>query len=177
MSREPIYQPETSTWRVLLTQGYEAVVDDVDAELAALTWTTMPDTNTVYAYRNITLGGKQTTVMLHRVILALKLGRDLLAGEHVDHIDGDGLNNTRANLRVCSHGENSANRGKPSNNTSGLKGVDFHKASGKWRAQIAVNGTSKHLGLFTDKEAAYAAYCEAATQYHGEFANNGVRDD
>jgi len=174
MNRKPVYQPETRTYRVLLTRGYEAVVDDVDAELAALTWTALPNSNTVYACRGIPLGdGKQTTAYLHRVILALKLGRDLREGEHVDHIDGNGLNNTRGNLRVCSNAQNRANSRKRVDNISGLKGVCWHKQRGKWHVQIGVNGKLIHIGYYTRKEAAYAAYCEAAARYHKEFANNG----
>jgi len=174
MSREPIYQPQTNTWRVLLTRGYEAIIDAVDVGLADVMWFAMPNSNTVYASRNEPLGnGKQTTVMLHRAILAAKLGRDLRVDEHVDHIDGNGLNNTRANLRLATKAQNAANRGKQSNNTSGFKGVYWNKHAGKWSAQIQVNGTSKHLGYYISKEAAYAAYCEAAEEYFGEFANSG----
>jgi len=173
MNRKPIYQPETDTWRILLTRGYETIVDDVDADLAALTWTAQPSPNTVYACRSVVLGGKQTTISLHRTVLALKLGRDLSATEHVDHEDGNGLNNTRANLRLATKAQNGANSRKPSNNTSGFKGVCWNRQKGEWKAQIAVNGINKHLGYYTSKEAAYAAYCEAADKYHKEFANNG----
>jgi len=175
MTRRPvIYEPETRTYRVPLTRGYAATVDSIDADLAALTWTALPSPNTVYACRGIPLdNGKQTTIKLHRVILALKLGRDLSEGEQVDHIDGDGLNNTRDNLRLATSAQNSANRGKQSNNTSGFKGVSWNKPRGKWRAQIRVGGNQIHLGMFTSKDEAHAAYCEAAEEYFGEFANDG----
>ena len=174
MNRKPIYEPATNTWRIPLTRDYETVVDDADVGLADVLWSALPAAHTVYASRNEPLGeGKQAKSYLHRVILASKLGRDLRVDEHVDHEDGNGLNNTRANLRLATREQNGANRRKHSNNTSGFKGVSWHEPSGKWCAKIMVNGTNTHLGCYTSKEAAYAAYCEAASRYHKEFANNG----
>jgi len=175
MKRRPaIYQPETDTWGIPLLRGYVAIVDDVDVDLAGVLWTANARLHTVYACRQTPRGdGKQQMVKLHRVILARMLGRDLLAGEYVDHKDGNGLNNTRDNLRLATMAQNCANSRKPSTNTSGLKGVCWQKQAGKWQAQIKVSGKNKYLGLFTSKEAAYAAYCDAAEKYHGEFANDG----
>ena len=87
----------------------------------------------------------------------------------VDHIDGDPLNNCLSNLRWCTHAENMRNRKKHRNNTSGHKGVSFHKVSGKWRAQIKVDGEKNHLGLYDSPEEAAAAYEEAAKEAFGEY--------
>jgi hypothetical protein len=91
-------------------------------------------------------------------------------GHNVDHIDGDGLNNRRSNLRFATTAQNSANRGKQKNNTSGFKGVRWHKRDKRWRAVIGINGKTKQIGSFKTPEAAYDAYCAAARELHGVFA-------
>ena len=72
--------------------------------------------------------------------------------EQVDHIDGNGLNNRRDNLREVSHKENMKNRPMQSNNTSGHIGVIWHKAAQKWQAYIKVKGRCEYGGLFTNKK-------------------------
>ena len=86
---------------------------------------------------------------------------------YVDHIDGNGMNNRWQNLRLAERWQNMANQGVNVRNTSGYKGVYF--AYGKWRARIQVKGKRLHLGCFEDREAASAAYVEAARKYFGEF--------
>jgi len=173
--RAAIYQPKTDTYLIPLTRGKSTTVDVIDANLADVLWTAKPDSYTIYAHRHEPCGnGKRKTIRLHRVILALMLKRDLLTGEEVDHIDGNGLNNTRKNLRLATKAQNMANSRKRSDNTSGFKGVCWYEHKGKWRAYISVSGKKMHLGYFTSKEAAYAAYCTAAEKYHGEFANDGT---
>ncbi len=88
----------------------------------------------------------------------------------IDHVDGNGLNNTRANLRVSTPAENARNRGKQKTNTSGYKGVCYNKRNGKWTAQIQVNSKKIHIGSFTDALVAHKHYVEACIKYHGEFA-------
>jgi hypothetical protein len=88
----------------------------------------------------------------------------------VDHIDGNGLNNTRANLRICTIAENVRSSRRRTDNGSGYKGVGFHKASGKWVARIVTNGEKMYLGLYESPEQAAAVYDLAAHKYHGEFA-------
>jgi hypothetical protein len=113
-----------------------------------------------HVYRN----GKRTTQMLHRLIMECP---DHLV---VDHIDHNGLNNTRDNLRICTQGQNSANRRPESRGSSKFKGVHKHKSSGKWRAQISDSGRNRHLGLFGSERDAALAHNEAAIKMHGEFA-------
>lgn len=88
----------------------------------------------------------------------------------VDHIDGDPQNNMVTNLRFCTNAENLRNRGSYRGSSSKYVGVHWHTASGKWQAQITINGKNKHLGLFSDEEAAARAYDAAARKLHGEFA-------
>lgn len=88
----------------------------------------------------------------------------------VDHIFGKKFDNRKTQLRLATGGENNRNRGKQTNNTSGHKGVSWHKKAGKWTAQIDINHKHHYLGLFTNLEDATEAYKQAATKYHGEFA-------
>jgi hypothetical protein len=90
--------------------------------------------------------------------------------EEIDHIDGNPLNNRWKNLRLATRGENQFNRGADYTNTSGYKGVTYHKQCRKWVARIGHKRKSYHLGLFETAKTAHAAYCEAAIRLHGEFA-------
>jgi hypothetical protein len=150
-----------------LTKGYEAVIDAADVHLVeGWNWHADVKRNTVYAGRS---GPRpeQRKIHLHRAIMGDPDGLE------IDHIDGDGLNNRRANLRAATHGQNQRNRGAQSNNSSGFKGVSWDKPTGKWRAQIEVNGKNKHLGRYNTPEAAHAAYCKASDVLHGEFGRAG----
>ena len=146
--------------------GY-ALVDDEDFEkLNKHKWYATKGTNTLYARRAVpTTTSGQRTVSMHRVIMQTPKGMD------TDHIDGDGLNNQKENLRVCIRSENLMNQSRSRNNTSGYKGVNWNKRDKKWISQIKVKGKQVHLGCFSEKEEAYKAYCEASKRYHGEFGN------
>ena len=76
-------------------------------------------------------------------------------------------------LRLASNTENCINRLKRRNCTNPLKGVSWHKNTGKWQAQIQINGKETYLGVFENPEDAHAAYVEAANKWHGEFACAG----
>jgi hypothetical protein len=91
-------------------------------------------------------------------------------GKFVDHINGDRSDNRICNLRLATKAQNGMNRGKQSNNTSGMKGVSWAKNAGKWSAHIKINRKKIHLGLFNNIEHAAAAYDSAAISLHGEFA-------
>ncbi len=88
----------------------------------------------------------------------------------IDHANGDPSDNRWGNLRAATHRQNMQNKRRQANNQVGLKGVSFHRLSGKWFARINVNGTVKSLGYHSSPEAAHEAYRKAALQYHGEFA-------
>jgi hypothetical protein len=106
-------------------------------------------------------GGKETR--LHRLILGVTDPR-----QHIDHINGNGLDNRRCNLRLCNNAQNSMNRKKVLAK-SGYKGV--YPVGNKWQASIWLNKKKKHLGLFGDKKKAAKAYDLAAEKYFGEFAS------
>jgi Rieske Fe-S protein len=87
----------------------------------------------------------------------------------IDHIDGDGLNNRRANLRLAAHAENMRNQRLRSDSTSGHKGVNWDSTRGKWVARIWLSGKCRHLGCFTSVESASEAYAAAIHESHGAF--------
>jgi len=154
-----------------LTRGQVSLVDeDLYEELNSFKWNAYwsRSSKSFYATRPSTLSdGRKTTVWMHRQILGLSCG-DPRQGDHKD--TGDTLNNTRGNLRIASIGQNQHNKGKQSNNTSGYKGVCFHKTAGLWLAQIGYEGKNICLGLYNTPLEAYLAYCLAATLLHKEFA-------
>lgn len=90
----------------------------------------------------------------------------------VDHIDNNKLNNDLKNLRWCSHKENNQNKKIPKNNTSGVKGVHFHKQKNKWMAYIKIDGIQINLGYYDNIEDAQAARIAKANQVFGVFTNS-----
>ena len=153
--------------RIKLTKGKFALVDDEDFEhLNQLKWCVLISGNNVYARRHHKTGNKRITILMHREVLATP------KGFYTDHINGNGLDNRKSNLRVCTQQDNMRNLRAQTGGTSKYKGVYWSKRSNKWHAQIkvSVDGTRKSLGFYSLEEDAYKAYCEAAKKYHGEFA-------
>ena len=147
---------------IILTQNQVALVDDADYEwLNKGKWYAQRSRQTFYAKRLISTGYKA----MHRVILGLKPGDK----RQCDHIDGDGLNNQRSNLRVCTHGQNQHNR-RSYGGTSKYKGVCFERSHRKWGAYIYVNKKNIRLGSFDLESDAARCYDGAALKYFGEFA-------
>jgi hypothetical protein len=149
---------------VTLTQGYEATIDAVDVPLVeGFNWRAQVNCNcrTVYASRYA--GLNRCALLLHRAIMGDP------DGMQVDHIDGNGLNNCRSNLRTATNHQNRLNSRRRRDNTSGFKGVSLRKTTNRWKAEITMNGKAHHLGYFDTREAAYAAYVNASTQHHGQF--------
>ena len=144
--------------------GKVALVDDEDYEwLRQWKWSAGKSPTSWYARRN-GASPKRERIYLHRLILAAQ------PGQQVDHINGDGLDNRRCNLRLCTRAQNNRNRGKGPTNTSGYKGVCWDKKAQRWRAAIWLNGKYKFLGHFDAPKDAALAYDEAALRLHGEFA-------
>lgn len=107
-------------------------------------------------------------VMAHRLAWLFVTG-DWPINE-IDHRDTDGSNNRWRNLRPATSTQNKGNTSLRRDNTSGFKGVAFHKRKGRFAAHIRVSGRSVHLGYFDDPIEAHQAYQEAASRYFGEFA-------
>lgn len=153
------------------TNGHTVIVDDADFDyLNQFSWSAVcPNPHTFYAQRNKQIAkGKFVTSLMHRELL------NAPKGFQVDHIDSNGLNNQRKNLRVCTHSQNQRNQVKR-RGKSKFKGVYLNSKLGRWYAQIKLNGKSTHLGMFELEIDAARAYDKAAKNNFGEFASvNGV---
>ena len=149
---------------VPLTKGYEAIIDAEDIHLVnRWNWSARVAGKSVYARRVEKMpDGTAQDIKMHIVIAGA-------VGQMVDHRNGLGLDNRRANLRVATKQQNQCNQPLRSDSTSGLKGVSWKAARQKWRAYITAHGKRQHLGHFDSKEAAHAAYCDASARLHGEF--------
>lgn len=154
------------TREIALTNGGYAVVDDEDHErLAAHSWRRSSE---CYAVRAERCGSRsQRIIGMHQVVLPV--GPGLVP----DHIDRDGLNNRRSNLRPATRAQNKANSPGHRNRGCRYKGVSLRPGKGRtsYRASISVNGKSRFIGgSFQTEEAAAKAYDKAALEVFGEFA-------
>jgi HNH endonuclease len=149
---------------ISLTQGKSAIVDDEDFEwlMQRGKWYAYKSGGTFYAMRTERSSGKKVTIKMHRLIMGAE------KGQFVDHCDGNGLNNSRDNLRLCSRSENACNQRIRRDNSTGFKGVHFYKGGRKFQARIAVNGRQTHIGLFSDPIEAAKTYDAAALLFHGK---------
>lgn len=120
-------------------------------------------------YYQIRLRGQ--LMMLHRIAYALHHGHH--PPHHVDHINGVTYDNRIHNLRAATNTENGFNARRSKSNTSGVKGVCWHKGSNKWMARMVASGEEVYLGVFETIEEAAEARRAAAEKYHGEFVNHG----
>ena len=172
--------PIPATWdedrgcfRVLLNSqthpGLYALVDECDREMVErYTWhpivSKKPKHTNIYAERRLPRGGESRGLMMHVEIMQ---PRD---GQQVDHINGDGLDNRRSNLRIATQSQNNANRRISHRNSSGFKGVSWAKRERRWCASIKIGGKSRGIGYFRDREEAARAYDARALELFGEFA-------
>lgn len=123
-------------------------------------------------YRAVKLFGK--IYREHQLVWALHYGEWPDPHRVIDHINGRKDDNSIANLRLATVTQNAANSKRRAVNTSGFKGVCWHKRDKVWVAHIGVDGKNLHLGTFTSKESAFAAYRDAAVRHFGEYANFGT---
>ena len=159
--------------RIPLTKGKYAIVDPEDFErLNKHKWHAMKSRNTFYASRKIHLGkNKVKYIKMHREIIQPP---DHLV---VDHINHNGLDNRKANIRSATRLQNSYNRIHfRKNPSSKYKGVSWKKQKKKWLVQIRYNGQRKFLGYFKDEIQAAKAYDKAAKKNHVEFASLNFKE-
>jgi hypothetical protein len=157
------HQLTTGGWGFFVvptSQGKSAVVDgDIYPLVSQYKWTISNRRNgqRFYAYRHVRMDdGSLKALFLHHVVI----GCPLRKGMTIDHIDGDGLNNTRANLRIVTQNENLTNsRARREGRTySAFPGVTWHKGKNRWYSSIRSKGKTRFLGLFKDESEAAKAY-------------------
>ncbi len=149
--------------------GHVAMVDDDDFEkLSKLKWSASTNRRktgkTIYAIHSSRIGETVTVVGMHRMVMSAP------SDSVVDHIDSDGLNNQKHNLRLATHSQNLGNRRKSPGKSSIYKGVYWGNAEKGWIAQIFLNGKGKRIGKFKEECDAALAYNLVADELFGEFA-------
>ena len=161
MRKYNTYDLETYEYGVgYTTKGEEFYFDKEDYQkIKEYTWYLDKD-GYVITYEANT--GKQ--IKFHRLIMNASEGMDI---DHRFHKVND---NRKSQLREVTRSQNNMNRGIRKDNASSVTGVSWHKARNKWRAYITINGKTKHLGYFINKEDAIQSRLEAEIKYFGEFA-------
>lgn len=150
--------------KIPLTQGYETLVDDTDyEELAKYSWYYKNSNGGGYAARNVfRANGKRTTIRMQRQIMKTPKGFE------TDHINGDKLDNQRANLRIVTKSQNQWNRKKQAG-SSKYKGVYWNKKNQRYHVQLQMNGKKVWLGYYATEEEAGEAYKEGVVKFFGAF--------
>lgn len=167
VKRHTVEQPQDDSYRIIpLTQMQNALVSSHRyEELMQWNWsaTWCQNTRSYYATRTVRDGHNEARKM-HTYIMGNP-------GTDVDHINKNTLDNRDENLRICTHTQNLANRGKQRNNTSGYKGVQIHNNGTKWCSRIRIKGADVWLGAYDTAIEAARKYDMAALHMWGEFAH------
>jgi hypothetical protein len=145
--------------QITLTQGKIALVDDdIYEAIGHLKWYARKDKNRYYAVRNFQKSkGQRGAIYLHHIVIGYPLDN-----QEVDHIDGDGLNNQRNNLRIVTNRKNQQNTNNHRNGR--LVGCYFHKRVNRWQARIVINGRQQSLGYFDTEIEASKVYENACNE-------------
>lgn len=147
-----------------LTKGFFATVDDEDFEwLSAWKWSVICGDRGSGPYAAM-YAKSSSAIRMHRLITGAA------AGQFVDHINGDPLDNRRANLRLCTMSENNRNKRRSRNKFGEYKGVFWMTKRQTWKAMICVDRRRIHLGSSKDPVAMAHLYDRAAREHFGEFA-------
>ncbi len=152
-----------------LHNKYKMLVDDEDYDLLnQYNWSVKPHGKTFYAVRTNTAKEGVSKIYAHRLLLNISDKKI-----EVDHVDNDGLNNQKYNLRACSHSLNGKNKRQTNKNTSKYKGV-VPNSKNTFKSRITVNGKLITIGNFKDEQNAALAYNKAAIKYYGEYAKLNI---
>lgn len=151
-----------------LSRGMVSLIDveDYEAVVGAGKWYANPSCRTFYARRKRQVRRADGS----RAWIATTIHTLITGWPLVDHRNGNGLDNRRANLRPATEAQNRTSRRRRLDNTSGYKGVSWHKPSRRWTAVIAVRGRNQHLGSFDSPATAARAYDAAAHVQFGAWA-------
>lgn len=148
-----------------LTRGLVAIVDDEDYEWLSQ-WKWCADTpSRARSYARRRERARAPAIYMHRIIVGAE------RGQFVDHINGNPLDNRRANLRLCSRAENNRNQTRLTpGKSSAYKGVCWDKREGRWKSCITLGEKHRHIGYFATEVEAARAYDAKAIELFGEFA-------
>jgi hypothetical protein len=166
--------------QITLTRDGITLVSDEDADLESYSWYPQVARGRLSYANRLNYSDDNGVLVheaLHRVIMGRLLGRPLRRGEYVDHIDGNGLNNVRENLRLANGSQNGSNRRMSARNKSGYKGVSWNAQQQTWCASVCVNYQKFYLGNFASKHDAARAYNAKAIELHGQYARLNVIDE
>jgi hypothetical protein len=154
---------------IQLTKNKSALVDDCDyEELSKYKWYALKRNRNYYASRHIIINNKKTAISIHNQIIGI---------QGIDHINHNGLDNRRCNLRPATISQNNWNSLKRKNTTSKYKGVYWCKITHKWLSKIKMYGKSYHLGYYKKEIDAARAYNIKAKELFGEYAKLNVMSD
>lgn len=164
--------------KIPLNYGKFALIDDEDYNrVSRKTWTYTPSKSgyTGYAQHTKKLPVINHVICLgmHRLVMGLPIGDD----REVDHRDGNGLNNQKHNLRICTRRQNMMNKRVSKNNMSGYKGVSFTRGKRMWQVRIKTDEVNEYIGSWFCVISAAKAYDEAAIKHFGEFARLNFPDE
>lgn len=147
-----------------LSENKKALIDDDDYDLISqFKWFSSKNRNVFYAEKTDFIGSKKIKTKMHRLILNITNKKN-----QIDHIDGNGLNNQKSNLRICSISQNGCNR-RVSKNKKSSKYLGVFNNKGRWMASCRHNGVLHSKSAISEIDAAIK-YNELAKYYHNEFA-------
>ena len=153
------------------TKGERFIFDKEDYDLVKTHyWAYSSDGFNKYVKADRSRIDKYTSKFMHVAIMDYHYHNGFKRGTHVDHINGDTTDNRKINLRYVNDVQSAYNRKRRKDNSSGFKGVHFHKSTKKWQAAINANKKRIYLGLFENKEDAIIARMEAEKKYFGEYS-------